>query len=125
MIGLGTVDTFVDLTINAKEEIKRQLELSKDREAGVRIQVILDRYSGFIFDLEFDKIRENDYKVLIDGIPVITDKSYLEYVRGMKIDFDGSIPAFSLINEKPTYNCVPGSKYECPSCNLYEEQIID
>lgn len=125
MIDLGTVDTFVDMTPAAKKEIKRQIELHKDPDAGVRIHVVIDRYSGYVFDLEFDTPNENDHKIEIDGIPVFTNKTYMDYVKGMKIDYDPDVPAFSLNNENPSYNCVPGSKYECPSCNLYEERVDD
>lgn len=125
MIGLGTVDTFIDLSHSAKEEIKRQLALHTDPDAGVRVIVVIDRYSGYVFDLEFDTPRDSDYTVKIDGIPVFTEKLFLDYVKGMKIDYDPTIPSFSLNNEQPAYNCVPGTKYECPSCNLYEERKDD
>ena len=125
MIGLGTIDTFVDLTQEAKQEIRRQLALHKDQDVGVRIIVVLDRYSGFVFDLEFDKPGDEDYVAKIDQIPVLTNKSFLEYVRGMKIDYDPEVPTFLLKNEQPAYNCVPGAKFECPTCNLYEERKDD
>jgi len=125
MIGLGTVDTFVDMTQTAKKEIKRQLALHKDSDAGVRVIVIIDRYAGHVFDLEFDTPTQEDHRVIIDGIPVFTNKMFLEFVKGMKIDYDPDIPTFSLKNENPQYNCVPGAKFECPSCNLYEERKDD
>ena len=125
MIDLGTVDTFIEISLSAKNEIKRQLALHNDKNAGIRIHVVIDRYSGYVFDLEFDKPNQNDYLAKIDNIPVFTNKMYLDYVKGMKIDYDPSIPAFQFANENPTYNCVPGTKFECPSCNLYEERKDD
>ncbi|MHA2254263.1 MAG: iron-sulfur cluster biosynthesis family protein [Candidatus Kariarchaeaceae archaeon] len=125
MIGLGTVDTFVDISNVAKDEIRRQLKLHNNQNAGVRIQVVIDRYSGYVFDLEFDMPNEEDYKAQIDDIPFFTHKSFLDYIKGMKIDYDQTIPAFVFKNENPTYNCVPGAKFECPSCNLYEERKDD
>lgn len=125
-IELGTVDTFVDLTPAAKKEIREQLQKHKDPNAGVRIHVIIDRYSGYVFDLAFDTPNpEKDHQITIDGIPVFTHKSFMEYVKGMKIDFDPDVPAFSLNNDNPSYNCVPGAKFECPTCNLYEERKDD
>ena len=121
VIELSLVDKFVDIKPAARVEIKRQLELNSDPNASVRIIVVIDRYSGYVFDLEFDSPKEGDYKVVIDNIPIVTNKSFMDYVKGMAIDFDSQVPAFSLKNENPSYNCVPGSKYECPSCNLYEE----
>ncbi len=125
MINLGTVDTFIDISAVAKNEIKRQLALHKDETAGVRIHVVIDRYSGYVFDLEFDTPDDSDYQAKIDNILIFTDKMYLDYVKGMKIDYDRSVPAFIFKNENPSYNCVPGSKFECPSCNLYEERKDD
>ena len=125
MINFETVDTFVDMTEDAKNEIKRQLALHKDKEAGLRIIVVIDRYTGYVFDLEFDSPNDDDFRITIDGIPVFTHKTYLDYVKGMKIDYDDSVPTFMLKNEHPNYNCVPGAKYECPSCNLYEERKDD
>ena len=43
----------------------------------------------------------------------------------MSIDYDSEVPTFSFLNENPTYNCVPGAKFECPSCNLYDERKDD
>jgi len=125
MIGLGTVDTVIDITVPAKEEIKRQLKLHKDDKAGVRINVVIDRYAGYVFDLEFDNEKDDDFKVTIDGIRFFTNKMYVDYVRGMKIDFDAEAPTFLFKNENPTYNCVPGTKFECPTCNLYDERKDD
>jgi iron-sulfur cluster assembly accessory protein len=126
MIGLSSVDVFVEFTDSAKKEIKRQIELTNDKDLGVRIFVMLDKFAGFAFDLEFSKADpEEDYVAKVDGIPVMVDKTFLEYVKGMSIDYDPEAHEFSLKNEKPQYNCVPGTKYECPSCNLYEDRIAD
>ncbi|MHA2031085.1 MAG: iron-sulfur cluster biosynthesis family protein [Candidatus Kariarchaeaceae archaeon] len=125
MINLGTVDTIIEATKEAKIEIRRQLQLHTNPEAGVRIHVVIDRYSGYIFDLEFDVEKENDFKVTLDGIQFFTDKMYLDYITGMKIDFDAEVPTFLFKNENPSYNCVPGAKFECPSCNLYDERKND
>ena len=121
MITLGSVDVFVTITPAARKELKRQLELAKDKNLAVRIFVMLDRFAGFAFDLEFSKPTSNDYQAKVDDIPIVVDKSFLEYVKGMEIDYDPESHEFSLVNKKPTYNCVPGSKFECPTCNLYLE----
>ena len=75
MIGLGTVETFIDLTTVAKDEIKRQLQLHSNKNAGVRVIVVIDRYSGYVFDLEFDTPKEGDHQIKIDGIPIFTEKT--------------------------------------------------
>jgi len=124
-IPLGTVDKFVDIKPAAKEEFRKQLSLHKDPDAAVRIIVVIDRYSGYVFDLEFDTPNPEDHKIIVDGIPIVTHKSYMDYVKGMAIDYDPDVPAFSFHNENPTYNCVPGAKFECPTCNLYEERKDD
>ena len=125
MINLGTVDTVIDVTKEAKVEIKRQLKLHSDPNVGVRIHVVIDRYSGYVFDLEFDNESEDDFKVTIDDIRFFTNKMYLDYVTGMKIDFEAETPSFIFKNENPNYNCVPGAKFECPTCNLYDDRKND
>ncbi len=125
LIDLGSIDVFVEITESANKELKRQINLTKEEGLGVRIYVILDRFSGFAFDLELSKPEENDYQAVVDGIPILVNKAFVDYVKGMKIDYDKEKHEFSLKNEKPQYNCVPGSKYECPSCNLYEDRIED
>ncbi len=125
MIGLGTVDTFVSLSLEAKEEIKRQLKLHNDPNAGVRIIVVLDRYAGHVYDLEFDTPDDSDYKATVDNIPIFTNKAYIDFIKGMRIDYDKEEHIFSMLNESPQYNCVPGAKFECPSCNLYDERKDD
>lgn len=125
MIEFGTVETFVDISDIAKVEIRRQLELHKDKNAGVRIIFVMDRYAGHVYDLEFDIPREDDYKASVDSIPIHTSKANLDFVKGMKIDYDSKEHVFSMVNEAPQYNCVPGAKFECPSCNLYEERKDD
>lgn len=124
MIGLDSVDVFVEVTPSARKELLRQIKLTKE-ELGVRIFVMLDRFAGFAFDLELSTPDKDDYVAKVDGLDIMVDKSFLEYVKGMKIDYDQEAHEFSLTNEKPQYNCVPGSKYECPSCNLYEDRIED
>ena len=129
-IPLGTVDKFVDIKPAAKVEIKRQLGLHSDPNAGVRIIVVIDRYVGYVFDLEFDLATEADHKIVVDGIPVFTHKTFMDFVKGMAIDFEPPATenedgVFTLLNENPTYNCVPGAKFECPSCNLYDERKDD
>ena len=123
MIGLTSVEVFVTMSSQARNELLRQIENSMEEGIGVRIIAILDRYSGFAFDLELDYPEKNDHLQKVDGLPIIVDKTFLEYVKGMKIEFDQDKNEFSLLNENPQYNCVPGSKYECPSCNLYEKQL--
>lgn len=125
MINFETVDTIIDVTSEAKTEIKRQLALHSDPNAGVRIHVVMDRYSGFVFDLEFDTEEDDDFKVSIDNIRFHTSKMFLDYITGMKIDFDSTVPSFIFKNENPSYNCVPGAKFECPTCNLYDDRVND
>ncbi|MCY3412538.1 MAG: iron-sulfur cluster biosynthesis family protein [Candidatus Heimdallarchaeota archaeon] len=125
MFEFGTVETFVDISKEAKTEIKRQLSLHSDPDAGVRIIVVIDRYVGHVYDLEFDNAKENDHKALVDGIPIHVNTSLLDFVKGMKIEYDPEEHVFSLKNENPSYNCVPGAKFECPSCNLYDERKDD
>jgi len=129
-IPLGTVEKFVDIKPAAKIEIKRQLQLHRDPDAGVRIIVVIDRYVGYVFDLEFDAPSDNDHKIIVDGIPVFTHKTFMDFVKGMAIDFEPAEKEtedgmFTLLNENPAYNCVPGAKFECPTCNLYEERKDD
>jgi Fe-S cluster assembly iron-binding protein IscA len=124
-IPLGTIDTFVNMSPAAKKEIKRQLALHSEPDAGVRIHVVIDRYSGYVFDLEFDTPTEDDHQIRVDNIPIFTHKTYMDYVKGMSIDYDPDNHTFSLVNENPSYNCVPGAKFECPTCNLYEERKDD
>lgn len=121
MINLGTVETFVEFTPKAKREIKKQLAMHNREGEGVRIIVVLDRYAGFVFDLEFDQPNENDQTATIDDIPVFANKSFIQYIRGMRIDYNFEIPSFVFNNENPSYNCVPGSKFECPSCDLWKK----
>ena len=125
MIDLNSIDVFVEITDSANKELKRQINNTKEEGLGVRIFVLLDRFSGFAFDLELSKKSDNDYMATVDGIPILVDNTFVDYVKGMKIDYDSEKHEFSLKNEKPQYNCVPGSKYECPSCNLYEDRIED
>ena len=77
-IPLGTVDKFIDIKPAAKEEIRRQLALHTDPNASVRILVVIDRYSGYVFDLEFDTPDPDDHKIVIDGIPIVAHKSYMD-----------------------------------------------
>ena len=122
MIDLGTVDTFINFTPKAKREIKRQLELNNVPDEGVRVIVVLDRYAGFVFDLEFGLPDIDDHFSIIDDIKVFTKKTFLQYIKGMRIDYNHDIPSFVFHNDEPSYNCVPGSKFECPSCDLWKNK---
>lgn len=125
MIGLDSVESPVSISSTALKAINEELAKSLEPNLGVRIFVMIDRFTGFAFDIEFATPTNDDKVMTVDGINILVNNSFTEYVKGMEIDYDPEAHEYSIVNKAPQYNCVVGSKFECPSCLAYEDRKDD
>ena len=78
----------VQLTENAKLEIKSTLEANKIPDTyGLRVGLKGGACSG-TFLLGFDTATDFDHTYLVEGIKVIIDKRHLMYVIGVSVDYE-------------------------------------
>ncbi|MBX2934302.1 MAG: iron-sulfur cluster assembly accessory protein [Ferruginibacter sp.] len=104
----------VTLTETAKAEIKRLMqEEGFDVTQSLRIGVKGGGCSGMTYILGFDKGTEKDESYLIDGIPVIMDKTHGIYLMGMEIDWQDGLNSrgFTFKNPNASSTCGCGTSF--------------
>jgi iron-sulfur cluster assembly protein len=78
----------IQLTENAKQEIKSTLEANKIPDIyGLRVGIKGGACSSN-FLLGFDTATEFDQTYLVEGVKVIIDKRHLMYVIGVLVDYE-------------------------------------
>ncbi|WP_031525627.1 HesB/IscA family protein [Dyadobacter crusticola] len=81
----------IQLTANAKLEIKSTLEANKIPDTyGLRVGLRGGACSG-TFLLGFDTATEFDQTYLVEGIKVIIDRRHLMYVIGVSVDYEEGV----------------------------------
>lgn len=104
----------ITLTETAKAEIKRlMLEEGFDVTQSLRIGVKGGGCSGMTYILGFDKGTEKDESYLLDGIPVIMDKTHGIYLMGMEIDWQDGLNSrgFTFKNPNASSTCGCGTSF--------------
>lgn len=99
----------VNLTPKAKEELIRLLEKESAKPDGVRISLLAGGCSGLSYNLEFDKIKENDLVANYEDIKIIVDPKSALYIYGITLDHQGGLVGkgfiFSNPNAKKSCGC--------------------
>jgi iron-sulfur cluster assembly accessory protein len=104
----------VTLTASAIEEIKRlMLDEGFDHTQVLRIGVKGGGCSGMTYVLGFDIPGEKDEHFVIDGIPVIMEKSHGIYLMGMEVDWQGGLNSrgFTFNNPNASKTCGCGTSF--------------
>jgi len=105
--------------INITDAAKNQLEKLKNQEGFtdnyfVRVIVKGGGCSGFIYDLSFGDIVEDNEEVFEDnGIKIVTNKPSLLYIFGTTLDFSDGLngKGFTFNNPNATRTCGCGESF--------------
>jgi iron-sulfur cluster assembly accessory protein len=76
--------TLTDVAVN---KIKEHMIADKVDDGVLRVKVSGGGCSGFIFDLYFDKVREDDIRLEVSGIQIAIDSVSIMYLDGINIDY--------------------------------------
>lgn len=106
-------NTIVSATPAAVAELKRLLGNEPDAVTGVRMAVKGGGCSGLSYVLEFDKVRDGDNTVMIDGVEVYMDRKSTIYLKGIELDFKEGLKGKGFVFQNPnaTSTCGCGESF--------------
>lgn len=105
----------VSLTERAAEKVKELLaDQPEGAERALRVAVRGGGCSGFQYALAFDAPAEDDHRFDQDGVPVVVDRTSMQFVFGSEIDWvDGLQGAgFQVNNPNVVAACGCGSSFQ-------------
>ncbi|MFZ9661657.1 MAG: HesB/IscA family protein [Chitinophagaceae bacterium] len=108
------IDSMVNLTENAVQELKRLMTAEGfDHTKQLRIGVKGGGCSGLSYILDFDIPQSEDEHFLIEGIPCIMNPAHGLYLMGMQIDWSTGLEArgFVFTNPNASKTCGCGSSF--------------
>jgi iron-sulfur cluster assembly accessory protein len=114
MSGIGTVESAVNLTQNAVEEIKSLLTKSENAGKNLRLYIEEGGCSGMQYGMVFDEKRDGDLISEKDGVSVLMDPVSANYLRGAVVDFSDSMTAggFKITNPNAKQSCGCGKSFQ-------------
>ena len=104
----------VNLTDTAREKVKALIDAEGNDELRLRIDVKTGGCSGFIYQLYFDEIvEENDAVREFDGVEVVVNFKSVPYLDGASIDYEDSIQkqGFTIDNPNAQGSCACGDSF--------------
>jgi iron-sulfur cluster assembly protein len=105
----------ITLSERAAEKVKELLTDQPDgAEQALRVAVRGGGCSGFQYALAFDAPKEGDHRFEDQGVPVVVDKTSMQFVFGSEVDWvDGLQGAgFSVNNPNVVAACGCGSSFQ-------------
>jgi iron-sulfur cluster assembly protein len=105
----------IKLTDTAAAKVKELLAGQDDgAEQALRVAVRGGGCSGFQYALAFDAPKQDDHRFEHKGVPVVVDKTSMQFVFGSEVDWvDGLQGAgFSVNNPNVTAACGCGSSFQ-------------
>ncbi len=103
----------IHLTKAAAQQVKTHLA-GRDQGEVLRVAVKNAGCSGLAYVLDYaSEIEAGDQVFETNGVKVVVDKSHLEYLQGMQIDYvvDGLSCAFHFKNPNVTEQCGCGESF--------------
>ena len=109
------VKTMITVTDRAQQKIA-ELKNKEGVETDFRVRVSVKGggCSGFMYDLDFDNVRNDSDRVFEDkGVQIAVDKKSLLYLAGTTLDFTDGLngKGFQFINPNATRTCGCGESF--------------
>lgn len=114
MSEVGTVESAVNLTQSAVEEIKSLLGKSENTGKNLRLYIEEGGCSGMQYGMVFDEKRDGDLISEKGGVSVLIDPISANYLRGAVVDFSDSMTAggFKITNPNAKQSCGCGKSFQ-------------
>lgn len=108
----STISAPVIFTSGAIQEMKRLLAEDASKPF-IRVGVKGGGCSGMTYVLEYDDKQEGDEEYIIEGIPVLMNKSHELYLLGMEVHFEGGLNSrgFTFKNPNASSTCGCGTSF--------------
>jgi iron-sulfur cluster assembly protein len=112
-----TTETKIDpvtLTPAAVGKVRELLGDEPEQGRALRVAVRGGGCSGFQYALAFDQADDDDHRFEFDGVPVVVDKTSMQFVFGSEVDWvDGLQGAgFQVNNPNVVAACGCGSSFQ-------------
>ena len=110
----ASVETIVQLTPNAAEQVKQMLTEPDNVGKTLRIYVEAGGCSGLQYGMVFDEKRDGDHLAEYHGVPVVVDAESAEYLKGTVVDFSDALTGggFKISNPNARSACGCGKSFE-------------
>jgi len=110
----AAAQTLINLSSRAAEEIQKIIRTKNIPEGfGLRVGVRGGGCSGMSYVLGFDRKRDHDVALDVEGITVYLDKRHGLYLMGTTVDYHDGLNArgFTFENPNATATCGCGSSF--------------
>lgn|SRR3989338_2010530 len=106
-------DEIVNLTQRAKDQLIQLLKQDTNNPDGVRLSLLAGGCSGLSYNLEFDKLKENDVIAEHGEIKILIDPKSALYLYGITLDFHGGLTGkgFTFENPNAKKSCGCGTSF--------------
>lgn len=103
----------INLTANAAEEVKAQLQKPENNGKVLRLYVEQGGCSGMQYAMTFDERRPDDLEAGMHGVAVLVDPFSAQYLRGATVDFSDSLTGggFKISNPNARQSCGCGKSF--------------
>jgi len=110
----GTVESGVNLTQDAVDEIKSLLAKSENAGKNLRLYIEEGGCSGMQYGMVFDEKRDGDLISEKAGVSILIDPVSVSYLRGAVVDFSDSLTAggFKITNPNAKQSCGCGKSFQ-------------
>jgi iron-sulfur cluster assembly protein/iron-sulfur cluster insertion protein len=107
------IDTVVQVTPSAAEEIRALLEKPENSGKSFRVYVEQGGCSGMQYSMTFDERRPDDCSGAMHGVVILVDPFSADYLRGAVVDYSDSLTAggFKISNPNARQSCGCGKSF--------------
>ncbi|PWT82577.1 MAG: iron-sulfur cluster assembly accessory protein [Acidobacteria bacterium] len=105
----------IKVTDSAFRQLQALIEENPEyRDKGLRIFVETGGCAGMQYGMQFDHLKEGDYRIKHQGVEVLIDAYSVGFLEGATVDFtDGLTGAgFKITNPNAVRSCGCGSSFE-------------
>ena len=114
MSEVATLETNINLTQNAVDEVKSLLTRPENSGKNLRLYIEQGGCSGMQYGMVFDEKRDDDVVFEEHGVSVLVDPISMNYLRGAMVDFSDSLTAggFKISNPNAKQSCGCGKSFQ-------------
>jgi iron-sulfur cluster assembly accessory protein len=105
----------IKVTDSAFRQLQALIEENPEyRDKGLRIFVETGGCAGMQYGMQFDHVKEGDYRIKHQGVEVLIDAYSVGFLEGATVDFTEALTGagFKITNPNAVRSCGCGSSFE-------------
>ena len=101
------------LSKSAAQKIRALMTENADFPQNIRFYIEKGGCSGFEYGMQFDDPVDQDNRFESNGVSIVVDPFSLQYLKGMKVEFDDGLngKGFYFENPNANHNCGCGKSF--------------